>query len=363
MTPMKMRSTLKVGDWVEVRSKEEILATLDAHGRLEGMPFMPEMFHFCGQTLRVQKRAHKSCDYTTPHPFKSRWVDKAVLLDTRCDGSGHDGCQAGCTILWKEGWLRPVEGPDNGERVGRGAVSAADASPAASRCSEHSVWQLTHVTEPDGARRYVCQMTALPQASTPLHWWDLRQYVEDYVSGNVPIGSLISGTIYAAYYSLSQAGIGIGRPMRAIYNACRGLWRGSRFPRTPGVIPEGSPTPVSTLNLQPGELVRVRPHDDILQTVTTGNLNRGMHWDAELVPYCGGTYRVLSRVHQLIDEKTARMVRMKTAGIVLDTVVCQARYSSCRMFCPRAMYPYWREIWLERVAANEETPRVAGTGS
>src|SRR5437868_6468095 len=151
--------------------------------------------------------------------------------------------------------------------------------------------------------------------------------------------------------------------MRAIYNACRGLWRGSRFPRTPGVIPEGSPTPLSTLNLQPGELVRVKAHDEILQTVTTGNLNRGMHWDAELVPYCGGTYRVLSRVHQLIDEKSARMVRMKTAGIVLDTVVCQARYSSCRMFCPRAMYPYWREIWLERVAAKEDQARVAGTGS
>jgi preprotein translocase subunit SecB len=22
------------------------------------------------------------------------------------------------------------------------------------------------------------------------------------------------------------------------------------------------------------------------------------------------------------------------------------------MFCPRAMFPYWREIWLERVAES-----------
>jgi hypothetical protein len=79
-----------------------------------------------------------------------------------------------------------------------------------------------------------------------------------------------------------------------------------------------------------------------------------MHWDAELVPYCGGTYRVLGRVHQLIDEKTARMVRMKTAGIVLDTVVCQARYSSCRMFCPRSIYSWWREAWLEKVEGQAE---------
>src|SRR5262245_7050350 len=36
-----------VGDWVEVRSKEEILRTLDKSGRLEGLPFMPQMFQYC----------------------------------------------------------------------------------------------------------------------------------------------------------------------------------------------------------------------------------------------------------------------------------------------------------------------------
>ena len=84
-----------------------------------------------------------------------------------------------------------------------------------------------------------------------------------------------------------------------------------------------------------------------------------MHWDAELVPYCGGTYRVLKRVTKMIDEKTGKMVEMKNPCIILDTVVCQARYSSCRMLCPKSMYPYWREIWLERVEAN----RTDATGA
>jgi hypothetical protein len=34
---------LKAGQWVEVRSREEILATLDERGRLENLPFMREM--------------------------------------------------------------------------------------------------------------------------------------------------------------------------------------------------------------------------------------------------------------------------------------------------------------------------------
>ena len=50
------------GDWVEVRSKEEILSTLDKSGRLEGLPFMPQMFKYCGQRFQVYKRAHKTCE-------------------------------------------------------------------------------------------------------------------------------------------------------------------------------------------------------------------------------------------------------------------------------------------------------------
>ena len=45
------------GDWIEVRSKEEILRTLDVKGCLDGLPFMPQMFQYCGQRFRVYKRA------------------------------------------------------------------------------------------------------------------------------------------------------------------------------------------------------------------------------------------------------------------------------------------------------------------
>src|SRR4051812_22220842 len=97
---------LKAGDWVEVRSKEEILRTLDWQAELDGMPFMPEMLQFCGKRFMVSKRAHKTCD--TVFPVRGRRLDGAVHLETRCDGSAHGGCQAGCLIFWKEGWLRPV---------------------------------------------------------------------------------------------------------------------------------------------------------------------------------------------------------------------------------------------------------------
>ena len=75
-----------------------------------------------------------------------------------------------------------------------------------------------------------------------------------------------------------------------------------------------------------------------------------------MVPYCGGTYRVQARVAKFIDEKTGKMKYMKTPGIILEDVWCGSCYSNKRMFCPRAIYSWWREAWLERVEEAHKIP-------
>lgn len=347
---------LKVGDWVEVQSKQEILKTLDSNGQLDGMPFMPEMFAFCGKRFQVYKRAHKTCD--TVFPTRGRRVDRAVHLETRCDGQAHGGCQAGCLIFWKEEWLKRVSGNSPHDALFSVETNSFDliaASPEGT--TEAQVWAQTQVSDSNGeVPIYACQATQLPYASMQLDWWDIRQYVEDYVSGNVGLMRILRGLLYSMFYSLSNAGIGVGRPMRWLYDEIHLRWKGKQFPRKRGTIPEGKLTPTESLDLQPGELVRVKSHAEILQTLNTSSMNRGMFWDAEMVPYCGGTYRVLRRVTQIISEKTGKMQKMKNPCIILDSVVCQARYSHCRMFCPRSIYPYWRESWLERIA-----PQTSGS--
>ena len=352
---------MRIGDWVEVRSKAEILQTLDGNGRLEGMPFMPEMFAFCGQKFQVYKIAHKTCDYSI-YPYRVRSLERAVHLKTRCDGKAHGGCQAGCLLYWKESWLKAVgenRDLDTPDRANVGSPESLEAQTQTG-CSESDVW--THVELPhaeDESPTYLCQMTQIPAATTPLVWWDLRQYVADYRSGNVSLARILTTFTYWAYYSLSQAGIGLGRPMRWLYDQMSPLWGGPLFPRKLGTIPDGQPTPLVKLDLQPGEMVKVKAYQDILKTVDASNRNRGMYWDAELVPYCGGTYKVLGSVTRLIGERTGKMQVMKTPCIILDSVVCQARYSSCRLFCPKSMYPYWRETWLERVQPARMAPATA----
>jgi len=109
---------LRVGDWVEVRSAEEILCTLDRKGRLEGLPFMPQMFQYCGKRFKVFKRAHKTCDWV--YSVKSRQLVNGIHLNLRCDGEAYGGCQSACLIFWKEAWLKPVQGTnESGEATSK----------------------------------------------------------------------------------------------------------------------------------------------------------------------------------------------------------------------------------------------------
>jgi len=342
---------LKAGEWIEVRSKDEILKTLDKNGQFEGLPFMPQMFNYCGKRFRVFKRAHKTCD--TVYPVRGRRLESAVHLETRCDGQAYGGCQAGCLIFWKEAWLKRVGGAES-------APAPALPTEAATR-TEQDVWSGTRApgqaNVPDPI--YVCQATRLPEFTQSLHWWDIRQYIEDYSSGNTGLWRIIRGFIYAAYYNVSQSGLKLGRPMRWLYDRFQTVRGGSPFPRRQGLIPRGERTPAGALNLQPGELVRVKSYKEILATLDKDNKNRGLYFDAEAVPFCGGTYRVLSRVSRILDEKTGKLIKLKNESIILEGVYCQARYSDCRLFCPRSIYSYWREIWLERV---EESDMTKGQG-
>jgi hypothetical protein len=338
--------TLHAGDWVEVRSKEEILATLDKNGRLDGLPLMPQMFNYCGQRFQVYKRAHKTCD-TVSGDYKGRLLPNGIHLDLRCDGKAYGGCQAGCLIFWKEAWLRPVDQSPSEPDAVRTAIQSG--------CTEADVIKATQAEKTTAADpvRYVCQATELLNYTQPLQWWDARQYVEDYTSGNASITRMLCGFLYFAYtYGTMARRRTLGRPARWIYDKFQSLRGGLPFPRHTGKLASGKDAPVSRLNLQPGELVRVRSYKDILATVDTVNFNRGMNFDAEMVPDCGKTFRVRANVDRFVDERTGLMRQLKTPAVILEGAHCRSRYSECRLFCPRSIYTWWREIWLERVGTN-----------
>ncbi len=328
-----MQDELRRGDHVEVKSPAEILATLDGRGMLEGLPFMPEMIPLCGRRFTVDRRADKVCD-TVNYSGSRRVPDTVLLADVRCDGSGHEGCQAECLMFWKEAWLRKVETAQP-----RAAPPFHPEDVAALRDRVAPPTRFTIVEGGKQGTRYRCQNTAIPECSELLSVWDPRAYVHEYTSGNVSFGHFLRVTARAA----------VMEPLNRL-----GLLSEIHLPGTAGAEDEFEP-----LNLQPGELVRVKSKEEIAKTLTPAGRSRGMWFDREMFPYCGKVFRVRQRIERFVDERSGKLVRMKRQAVTLDDVVCSGDHSICRWLCPRAVIPYWREEWLERVEAAAKTATSA----
>ena len=317
---------LRAGDVVEVRGADEIAATLDASGRLDGLPFMPEMARLCGRRFVVSKRADKVCD--TICYGGSRKVPATVMLeDLRCDGSGHAGCQAECRLYWKERWLRRLP-------PGTATTVSGEAAAPSRELLARLEADTTGTASLDGRPTPVfrCQATELLRASEQLRTFDPRPYLREVQNGDVSLGRFVRVMARAAWM----------QPLEKLGWLPRVHVPGSRLPSAPGE---------PTLGLEPGDWVRVKTKEEIAKTLTAKGKNRGLWFDREMLLFCGKTYRVRQRVERIVDEVTGRLIQMKSDCVTLDGVYCSAENSPSRWLCTRGIFSYWRECWLERVDA------------
>jgi hypothetical protein len=320
---------LRVGELVEVRSAAEILATLDTRGELENLPFMPEMLQFCGQRLTVHKVAHKLCDTISRSGLRK--MEHAVhLTAARCGGEFHGGCQTACSMYWKEAWLRRVEPGDPAPAAG-GLAEGRRALPILEINTRKD-------PGPDGGERFSCQATELLRAApVGLPFKDFSQYVLDVKTGNVGVLAMLGAFFVAAFNRFQSVTEKVLPPKLRFRGGLRwGFVKGGAVGKTP----------TAKLDLQPGELVRIRSKEEIFKTLNEDLLNRGMGFEEEMARYCGQTAVVRARVDKCLDEKTGEMLTMKSPCIILEDIVCEGVYNRS---CPREFVPFWREIWLERV--------------
>jgi hypothetical protein len=307
---------LKPGEWVEVRSAAEIVATLDAEGKFEGLPLMPEMLAFCGQRLRVSRRADNTCALGQP-----RRIEGTVHLEQlRCDGSAHRGCEAACLLLWKEAWLRRVPGTSENFVA---TMRRTDSD------STNGTYRLLGGLAQKPNNALMCQATELASASCPAPIGGPPAYfnkvARDFLSGKRGVDDLRKLIIYFRGKAL----------LYAFMVWARAPWNAGRYKKTPE----------SLLGLQPGDVVRVRGPLEILRTLDRNGCNRGMEFKPEMFQYCSRKYQVIMNMQRRIDERSGALKGFRSACIVLEGVYCDGQ----RSFCKRSNYHYWREIWLSRV--------------
>ena len=315
--PSQPTLDLRPNDWVQVRPPQEILATLDSDGTLDGLVFMPEMLPYLGKSFQVFRRLEKTCIEGSPSGISEFRHNDVVFLDQlRCTGAGHDGCARLCLLFWKEAWLKKLSGPP--------AQSEAEA-PTIDLTALKALEDRLKVKEGDG--KYFCQSTNLLNATHPLSslgrlWKSVR---------DVQVGT------YGPWKMLNL----VVRPLvgKVLMN-----FR-DRYPSNPL-----TKTPSQSLGLQPGEWVEVKSVAEIVATLDMHARNRGLQWSYDLMRYCNRRFKVAKRLDKMIVEYKGTMAN------VTDTVLLEGAHCTCTYVtggCPRADLIYWREIWLKRVDPAE----------
>lgn len=292
------------GELVEVLSEKEILATLDERGTFEKLPFMPEMLKFCGKQFRVSRQAFKTC----VDDQEMREFDSTVFLEeVRCDGASHGGCGRACLIFWKSAWLKK-SGAAHTPTNRLVAITASD---------------LVSLAHREG--QYFCQSTEILNASKPLPWWEPTQYLRDLTRNRISLVQWIQ-SLFIAFYN------------KIAYIFKFNSWRFVAGPNT-GLSNEPS------LDLRPGEFVRVKSLSEIKQTLDEHGKNNSLLFAPTMMSFCGQVMRVQDRVENIILEATTRQRRIKNT-VLLEGATCDG---VCHRLCPRQSFLFWRECWLERV--------------
>lgn len=99
---------LQPGDLVEVRAKEEIIATLDKRSRNRGLSFDSEMLRYCGGIYRVFRRVRHIVDEKTGRMLYMK--HPCIILEgVWCRSDYHRFCPRAIFHYWRESWLKRAE--------------------------------------------------------------------------------------------------------------------------------------------------------------------------------------------------------------------------------------------------------------
>lgn len=97
--------------------------------------------------------------------------------------------------------------------------------------------------------------------------------------------------------------------------------------------------------LRPGDIVRVRPMEEIRSTLDNWNKLKGCSFLPEMEGFCGTRQQVRKRIDRFLNE-TDYLVKKCNGIVILENVFCEgtADFGPCDRTC----FFFWREEWLEK---------------
>ncbi|TMR13936.1 hypothetical protein ETD86_29755 [Nonomuraea turkmeniaca] len=101
---------LQPGELVRIKSREEIVATLNTKGFNRGLGFEEDMARSCGRVARVSARVERCIDEKTGEMLEMK--NPCIALEgIICDGVYKSNCPRAFVPFWREIWLERISEP------------------------------------------------------------------------------------------------------------------------------------------------------------------------------------------------------------------------------------------------------------
>ncbi len=135
-----------------------------------------------------------------------------------------------------------------------------------------------------GTKFYFCQASELLKATKPLSRWDrLGKCVDEVRAGNCSAFEMAHRIAIWLYWRTRPIFVG---------EYARG---------------HNGSTPATSLNLQPGEWIKVEPMEQSRKTVNETGHNRGLYLSPDMRLLCGKHLKVARRLDKIIVDRTGEM--------------------------------------------------------
>lgn len=102
------------------------------------------------------------------------------------------------------------------------------------------------------------------------------------------------------------------------------------------------------LDLQTGDIVRVKKAHEIHKILDRRKRFGGCPFAREMYIHCDQAYRVLKPIRSFYDEAKRRVCKNKKM-VILENVTCSGKFRLYPWRCNRTCFFFWREEWLEKV--------------
>lgn len=300
----KMAPLFTGGEVVRIRTREEILLTLDANSSLDGCLFAGQMLDWCNTTQRVLKVVRcvfDECEYRmyeTKYPF---YILDGLICDG-CVSEFEHVCDHGCQLLWHEEWLE--EGSENyvfetDESIQCGIDEKTENTPTESILAPRS-----------------CQLKAIDEIKNRNSWFENIMQYRITILWSVKINFIYTLNSLSRLFAANQNKYGENLP--------------------------------SDGDIRPGDAVRVLGKNELKTILDAGNKYKGCQFVPEMFQFCDKEFVVLKTVKYFFDERQKRMCRCNDIYL-LSGVMCSGRRRAFSIPCDRSCFYFWHKHWLRKI--------------